>query len=301
MGQNNFDQFKEIADQDLVRQKDLGKMNFQEAAVLLDDLKRLLTEMIEIIEEEENIPQGLKNNVNTYVVNFNQFAQEIHSYQLENDRDFRNRQTLINNIKNYYKSIYDSRQNNKDTSHFLPTFNALKNLRKSNVENISSDFKKIKKEYESAKSKYENLIDTVSSEAAKETLSDYAEIFSKQSERHSQIKRWKIGSAEIFFILGVILSVILICFLLSSFLSVGVDVTTEQAIAIILRKFLFLSFLAFSIKFCFKQFSINKHLSTQNQHRANALNSFKLFNAGLHPEDEFTKKYFNDRISEVNF
>jgi hypothetical protein len=40
-----------------------------------------------------------------------------------------------------------------------------------------------------------------------------------------------------------------------------------------------ISITIFFISFCFKQYSVNRHLSTINKHRANAFGSYKLFEA----------------------
>ena len=73
----------------------------------------------------------------------------------------------------------------------------------------------------------------------------------------------------------------------------------------------------FVISFSFRQYSINKHLSTINKHRQNGLNSFKLFVESINKEDyesrnslmlqlakaiykKTTTGYINDKNQGVN-
>jgi hypothetical protein len=50
------------------------------------------------------------------------------------------------------------------------------------------------------------------------------------------------------------------------------------------------SLIVYFIYFCFKQYSIYKHLAVINQQKKNAFNSYTLFAAGIGEKDTETKK-----------
>ena len=57
-----------------------------------------------------------------------------------------------------------------------------------------------------------------------------------------------------------------------------------------LRRLLIVSFLIYVVSFLIKQYSVQKHLQAVNKHRANTLNSYKLFIQSLENADSGTKQ-----------
>ena len=92
-----------------------------------------------------------------------------------------------------------------------------------------------------------------------------------------EIKTRNLGSAQIWLMVAVMLSALLVCAIFDQRLNTLLPIDKNNLIATIFTRVLAITIWLYLITFSFKQFSINKHLATINRHRSNALNSYKLF------------------------
>lgn len=297
---SSFDEYRKISNEDLVRRNDLGEKCFEDIQTEVNDLKRLIDEMIEIAENRD-LPKGLTGNLNSIVKEFKGFATRIIEYKFDGDNNFQNRNRIVSDIRNYYKGVFANNQKNQNN--FLTTYNSIKNFGYDDLNKLKNDVSTFKTEAKKVLKDVSGASDTLKKEASKITVSDYANIFEEESSKYSSFRikpNIKIGSSERYFIAGVLgLFVFLILILNLNFWIPEDQSSWEAIIPFYLRKFVILSILIFIIRFAFKQFMINKHLATINKHRQNTLNSFRLFIESISSDDPATKDLLLIEVSRA--
>lgn len=127
----------------------------------------------------------------------------------------------------------------------------------------------------------DRLFENLSSEASKISAADYAKIFGNQAKIHSA----GFGMAQRFLASGIVIVVSLLVVLFFFFDMSSFEKFDPLAIGYLIRRLIIISILLFGIRFCFRNYSINKHLATTNTHRKNTLDSFKLFLTSLEGVD----------------
>ena len=177
-----------------------------------------------------------------------------------------------------------------DRNRWARTIEKLKNLEKNNYENELIEINNIKSKINSDKDSIDNILKELQKKSSDITMSDYAKIFGKESNTHN-VNSW------IWLVVGVALSLIFLILLIftnwydkfptEEVLSNGT--TIKYNLSNLLIKLLMFAVQIFLISFSFKQYSINKHLSTINRHRQNGLDSFKLFVESISKEDTKTR------------
>ncbi|MCC5906396.1 MAG: hypothetical protein JJU13_09325 [Balneolaceae bacterium] len=85
--------------------------------------------------------------------------------------------------------------------------------------------------------------------------------------------------------------------------AMGIDsITYTQAlIPFYLKRLILLGLLLFGMRFCFKQFTIHKHLHTVNKHRANTLDSFQFFHNNLKDSDSEIRDQYLIEVAKSIF
>lgn len=136
----------------------------------------------------------------------------------------------------------------------------------------------------------------ISEKASKIVISDYAGIFETQEKKFRASSNWWLGVAIILtlgFIILFIMSIFKEWFQITTTLTSNDSgkLLTQQVFnyPLLISKIVIISFIIFIITFCFRQYSINKNLEVVNQHRKNAINSYKLFEASISDKDVTTK------------
>ncbi len=153
----------------------------------------------------------------------------------------------------------------------------------------------IKAAARAAQSRFENLVAELERRAVENVAADYAETFSREAEKESSsLSDGKLfGRAERWLTLGVVSVVALvIAILVPSIRNVALAVDYSSIAASVSGWFLRLVLLGtvlFLIRFSFRQYTISRHLYTLNNHRANALNSYRLFMDSISPDDGQTR------------
>lgn len=288
-------------DIEVLSNPDFGVKNFNEIKDRFREMRDMIMEMIEI-GEIASIPSGLVNQVYGFANTWSNFHKQIESYNLDNDgkSEFKNRQNLINSITQWYDGCmigYDAQNSNKPNN-FLSVYNSIKNF---NLKDIETERKKVAdlvSDFQTKKIAVDAITEEFRKKSGEQTLSDYSVIFQNESERHSCFKinkkdKVKIGAAELWLGLGVSLAGLFCYLLISGTLNdiLGIITTGESGVILInvLTRLIIISIWIYLISFSFKQYSVNKHLSTLNRHRSNTLNSFKLFIESIDPGDSMTK------------
>jgi uncharacterized membrane protein len=213
--------------------------------------------------------------------------------------------TSYKKFESGFESIYNDLFANEATpneiieSHplpFLNTFNAIKLYESQTKETINNLFLEMKDDYvyemqEAHKKANNNLtaiekkmtkMDSIVSETEKKAGGFINSEFSKTfHEEHKGHRRY----SDMWLIAGIVS--ILAFFSLILLTNVFKNLPTEGVygdhvkyyVSNIILKLTMISITIFFISFCFKQYSVNRHLSTINKHRANAFGSYKLFEA----------------------
>ncbi|MDQ2178162.1 hypothetical protein [Marinifilum sp. D714] len=119
----------------------------------------------------------------------------------------------------------------------------------------------------------------------KHITSDYAQIFGQVWEKHRSY-------SVLWLLLGVFIAFV---FVISFFYGIYDHFPTENLrtsgefanynIGNIITRVLIISIQIYIISFSFKQYTVNRHLQNLNRHRANAFESYKLFDAILDKKD----------------
>lgn len=282
---------------DLLRQE-LGVKSFQEVEHILTDTKRMLDEMISIAENYDSIPDGLKNLIFTFINEFNGFATRIKDYNIDNDpSNFQQRNRIITNIQNWYQTIFQGFDNNKNINNFLQVYNSLKIHSLLSLQKDKAEIDVLKEETATANKKANEVISLLQAKASAETVQDYATIFQSQSFKHSNFKigvnplQIKLGNAEIWLFIALIQIFIFGLFVVNVNKILPVDFSAQPSIVTVelITRLLIISFSIYLVSFAFKQYNIQKHLHTLNRHRQNTLNSFKLFIESLDSNDIVTR------------
>ena len=221
--------------------------------------------------------RGTDFNESTYLIKLTQIDDFITQYLLL--KSFQNPIDLLNNVTQVTSDA------NKKANELMDELSSSLDLTKANNTTIQS------------------LITELSKKAAEKTNEQYAMVFGDEAKNHSSMdmgfkkasKVWKIweyvyfrlGAAEWWFFIGLGLIFILIYILFSllngSIIKFSPESHTKfssydiyEMLSFIFIKLTILSIFVFLINLSFKQFRINKHLYTQNKHRQNILNSYKL-------------------------
>lgn len=298
--QQNIQEFLR-RDIEVLSNPDFGVKNFNEIKGRFNEIREMILEMIDIAEDTK-IPSGLVNQVNSFASTWNSFHKQIETYNLDGDgqSQFRYRQNLIDGIITWYDSCilgYDSQQSNRPNN-FLSVYNSIKNFNFKDVETERKKVAELVKDFQNKKIAVDSITEEFRKKSGEQTLSDYSIIFQNESDRHSCFKinkkdKVKIGAAEIWLILGVGLSGLFCYFLVTGKMNeiLGTITTGESGVVLtnVLTRLIIISIWVYLISFCFKQYSVNKHLATLNRHRSNTLNSFKLFIESIDPSDSMTK------------
>ncbi len=292
---------KAVTEENIIRKEYLGSKNFADISNLLIEIRDIFIEMIDLIESND-VHEGFINSTSEFMKEYDGHIQNIKNYNIDTDanQNFQIRNNLIAIVKGYHRDIYSG------ANKLLLIYSSLRlNVNKDETKELNN----LKKEYKDGKQKWNNLLKELSRRAGRETIADYAEIFKLQADIHSHRKFSKpnplykihtfisIGRAESWIIIGSIL--LLITIIILPFLPKWLDIDyndPSKYIPGIIQKIVYISLLLFSIKYSFKQFSINKHLHTINKHRQNTLDSFMIF---LNTIDENDSDVRNTLMIEV--
>lgn len=258
----------------------------------VDEILPLFKDTIRII----NIPNS--NLPSIVVEKFRSFSEEFHvSFQriidpVKAGEDMVNYVSKKINYVNHLISWIEQIQQ-KD---FYTTISSIRLYIQNEEEDFESEFKRLMEEalpntdtiiknIRANQQTVNTLTASVQNKAKKHITSDYATIFEEVWKKHETYSRsWLaagIASAIVFILL----------------LSLGAfnSLPTENLIADkfqnynignIIARVLILAIQIFFISFSFKQYSVNRHLQNVNRHRANAFESYQLFDNILPEKDD---------------
>ncbi|TGM65859.1 hypothetical protein EHQ94_02135 [Leptospira meyeri] len=155
-----------------------------------------------------------------------------------------------------------------------------------------------------------SILESLQIKAANEISLEYAQIFLNQSKLHSEALTPKkipfLSASTKWLFTGIIIAFISIMLLISDFtflefLQIDYTKTNIEIFSIWIKRISILGILLYITQFSFSQYSINKHLATVNKHKANSLNTFKLFLDSISKDDNQTKNTLLIEIAKTIF
>ena len=281
----------------IIKVKQLGDKSFAEVEPLLDDIYTKIAEMIKI-SEQEAYPINIYSNILGYVSSFNGIADQMKVYSIDNDNNFQIRINILNSVKNWHSNIYSgiNKEQYDRAENFLLTYNFISFKKYDRLKDFNYEIDKAVLHLQNSQKDVDTVLNLLREKASSKTAEDYAVIFQNESLRHSNfsiqsLKKIKLGAAEVWLTFAIVMVGIFFygSLHIKDYIPLE-DKTNATVIAFqMITRVLIISFMIFLITFCFKQFSIQKHLSSVNTHRQNTLNSFKLLFESIDKEDVATR------------
>ena len=204
-----------------------------------------------------------------------------------------------------------------EPNNFLTTYAMVRSLQNVNLSKEVNKVTELDKLISTAKTmnaSMTTMVNEVQRVVSDKTFAEYARIFTKEAEAHSRLdvdfdfkKKWyklfsvNIGSAQIWLGFGIILMLSFAYLIVSGELNNVLPIEGEggELYAKIFTRFLAIGTGIYLITFAFKQYSINKHLAVLNRHRANALNSYKLFTGLIDQADTNSRNALMLQVSKA--
>lgn len=295
---------------------------FIETNIHLKNIAEVLDEVKEITPKELIGKDDLYHNVIQAIQEFNSLCEQIKRFDpTKNDpnREF-------NNIKSKARKLYNQIFIGDSSSNYS-NFPALAYKRKLEVADVDT-INNLVDQIMTARDKASSLIKQIQNSSRSKFAHDYSKIFHFEAIKHSRLtfrkgensetEKYGVGIAEFFLLVGLALVGILIFLVGNDFfipdsaalkndLQMIKDIGftsvsyTQVLIPVYLKKLIILGLLLFGLRFCFRQFSIHKHLHTVNKHRANTLDSFEFFHDNLKDGDAESRDQYLIEVAKSIF
>lgn len=275
----------------------------------LKEIKFLIDKMHEKSEEIEiPLPDTLKNRIlsskKEFIAHIENFEQIKLANGIKDSERVDRYDSEILALEDWYNKIFL----NNDPSKLLFTLSAITSLTKSKEEIIESELKSenislkgiggIVDEIKTKLASTESILDELQKKSSEKVASDYAQVFEKQADAYNLTSIiW----------LGVGFGFMAIFLILAFYYKIYDILPTEASIEGIVKynisnltlKVIIVALQIFLISFSFKQYSINRHLTTLNRHRQNGFNSFKLFTESIGNDDVETRNALMLQLAKV--
>ena len=233
--------------------------------------------------------------------------QELPKYNVVDDPTGEKQINIGVAIENAYAYFFSKQQ---DPGSQQLSFNVLYSFIKAHAINSAEEIPILKMELLKATVVYSSLTDKLRKNISETSVHRFANLFGDQGLKHSRflekakyekskLNYLKIGSAEIWFTMGLALLVFGFRFFYDELNFEIIDSTDyKKLIPVIAKKALFITIWIFALRFSFRNYSINKNLAVINLHRRNVMNSFRLFLQSLDKEDKEIRATILSEISK---
>ncbi|WP_430817874.1 hypothetical protein [Carboxylicivirga sp. RSCT41] len=275
--------------------------DFARAEKQLEEIINILCDVKDIQEKTIKIPSEFKTAVESYEKDIKQILLDLSLSQramFDNlimdgyqRKDFSQNKEFISvtrAIYDFYSAEIISSTNNAHNITLREIYVFYKSLVSSenedkNLDDLKKNYSKINQEMLEAASKYKTLVEEAAKLGNKQNISYYAKIYEDEA-KSSRYLSWFWLSV------GIVLSISFVyglyCMSIKEVLPTEV-IENGKVIyktSNLLAKTLGYAIVIFVISFCFKQYSVARHNYSINRHRANSLNSYKLYTDSLDEE-----------------
>jgi len=294
---------KDLRDIDFERIEPKGFVDNNRAIAALnqlEELKKMIDEMLDI-NDAVQLPNQLTSIIKSFSSAVLSFINQIEQFETGGaDVIARKKEQYLSQINNYYSQCFNiDNQNNNNHNRLLLYYSIVKSFEqkedkinnelediKKIFSNIKSDSQQVIEDLENKNNESESILNELKKKISNQTVSDYAIVFENEARKYKAL-------SEKWIKIGVSLSSAFVVLILSTaiFKILPTEVFTEEGAFLrydfsnLLTKILVIAVLIFLMSFSFKQYSINKHLQTLNNHRQNALNSYQLFTKSIVGDD----------------
>lgn len=259
----------------LSRTEDLSHdINFSEAVPFFEEMLDIIKQLNDRDISRLSVPQ--LDKINKACTILSNLVQKINDFTLNQDRPADICTQILTEIKNSYDNVMEPL--------LLPlAFTATQATDYAKIEReakgyhttMQEEYDKLLQFVETVKKDASKALSAVQEQAAEAGVSTNAQIFLENAKTHStQSKTWLKATITI----SSITLLVAIGFLINSFIYKPLNVS--QVVQYVVSKIIVLSTFSFGIFWCAKNFKAQKHNETLNQHRANALMTFRAFVEG---------------------
>jgi hypothetical protein len=249
-------------------------INFSEAVPFLQEMLDIVRQLSERDLSKLTSPQ--LNNIISGCNAIDQLVNKINSYDLNQNTPLDICNKIVTEIKSAYDSIVERFLLSLSFTATQSTdYAKIEREAKGHRATIKEEFENFKYFIDNSTKEAENALQAVKAQAAEAGVASNAHIFKTEAENHSKLaKKWL--KATIIVSIATLLAAI--AALIGSF--IYQPDSFPKTLQYIFSKILVLSSLSFGIFWCAKNYKSQKHNETLNNHRANALMTFKAFVEG---------------------
>lgn len=276
----------------------LERGQFDVAITKLNEVKELIDRAVGI-QKLINLPIIINQALEAYKNDFVEKTNKLIIKGTGSDEVLQKLRGGIQDIDRFYNECLSV---SSSDNRFLRTIAVVLTYDDSKLINSRSSI--LLADLEKTKIDVENLISQLQKQAKEIVITDYARIFEIEEEKNkAAATRWLIFSG----VLSVIFITVIICSLTNDWFKISEKIVEAGSTRTyinypnLISKVFFLSFLIFIVTFSFRQYSINKNLETTNNHRKNALNSYKLFGDSFSKDDHASRSAIMIQVAKAIF
>lgn len=290
---------------------------FIETDIQLEKIAEVLDELKDYTPKILRGRVNLHSNVLSAIKEFVDICKSIRDFDVT-DRDPNQKSTQV---KQEARQLYDRilvSGSKYSTFPALALENRFKNTDLSEINDIVGQINDLRE-------KASEITRQIEDSSRSKFANDYSKIFLDEANNHSRVSlsrnknvRMGLGYAEGYLSFGLVLIIGLLYLILSdyfipepSFLTDDLNTLQQMGIENVsfnqllipfyLKKVIILALLLFGMRFCFKQFTIHKHLHTVNKHRANILNSFDFLYTNLKESGDESRDQYLIEVAKSIF
>lgn len=301
---DSFNTYKEI-NFNALRRSELGPRSFDSVFNLIEDLRSLYDQIIDIVTRNKSIPTGIQTSIGNSLQNFiSNIVKRIQEYDYQKDEQnqFRIHNDITQRVRQLHNQVFTQQQDN-----LLLLFAAMRSFDIAAVSTALGQLDKARKDVEELNKQQKGVIDSLRAKAGEQTIQNYAEIFRRQAGRHSSFSitfkpKLRISVGAAYFWIAAALILFYVGLTNIEVLEKWFPLNSENPyllIGTLVKRIALISLWIYLISFSLRQFSINKHLFTLNKHRENALNSFRLFTETIGKDDPHARSQLMLQVAKA--
>lgn len=249
---------------------DLTAMHFKEPVAKLRILRRLGEAFAQ--EYEDELPQNVAQNVRALITALPPFVDQMIAFDVEDANAGQIRGSLISQVSEHFNQMVNSYR-----IHIRGHVDVAAAVER--VEAAESRASTLLSEAEQVTERSKELISRVETLAAEMAAGNLSSYYEGQAEKHRVASKWFLITAGASALLVAVLAVVL-------FVTIEERPSSEWTAYVRdlgVRVFV-LGLGLYVVSFMVKSYRANQHLLVVNQHKANALKTFRLFQESLSGE-----------------
>jgi hypothetical protein len=269
---------------------DVERQRFLDSVAKMLEMNKLLKKSIDTINTSE-VPLKLIEGLEGIIDDYLEMKTALDDSRTPKVNYSPN--NIFNRIHSRHAQFFEPSSGNKS----LMVIGAISNYEFFFGEKPLKKLEDLNSELEKKNKQIDGILEKLEKPSSERLLSDYAHEYGiEEGKNNDRSRKWLIAGIviSVLFILLVVASVFWEWFPQKLKLEEQINgvINNHEIInvPILATKVMLISLIVYFITFCFKQYSIQKHLSIINQQRKNAFNSYVLFDASMGEKDIHAKK-----------